>query len=563
MKYKLLGENNYNLNPIDTIFHNRGVDNIEELLSVNEQNATSFSNLKNIEYAVVCLLSHIEKNNEIFVQVDSDCDGYCSSAILINYLKHIFPQINIEWRLQEGKQHGINVADVPTDVKLVIIPDAGSNQSEEHKKLNEKGIDVIVLDHHECEQESEYAIVVNNQISPNYKTKALSGAGIVYKFCEALDKKLNINHADYYLDLVAVGNIGDMMDLRELETRYYVKKGLSQINNPLLQEIITKQDYSMNSIVNIHNVAFYVVPLINAAVRAASLTEKTDMMKSFMGYKELIYYKRKDIHEPIQVATARNLTNIRNRQNKSKDKGYSLLEDELLSIDLQKEKIIVMDVTDSLDKNLTGLVANQIAKKYKRPTILLRSINDTTFGGSARGYEKGEVQNLREFLLESKLFNFCEGHSNAFGIEIPKENTSTLKAYINETLEQEIDLDSFEVDFIIDSSEIDKKLVFEVSKFRDEWGSILKEPKIAIVNIPFTQENIRLVGKKIKNLKLVYNDIEFIKPFYKEEDFNALFNEGETFYIDIIGKCKLNEWNGKVYPQISIEEMEITDTLYF
>jgi single-stranded-DNA-specific exonuclease len=58
--------------------------------------------------------------------------------------------------------------------------------------------------------------VVNNQLSPNYPNKNLSGAGIVYKFCQALDNYINVKFADYFLDLVAVGNASDSMDLREL-----------------------------------------------------------------------------------------------------------------------------------------------------------------------------------------------------------------------------------------------------------------------------------------------------------------------------------------------------------
>lgn len=563
MKFNLLGENNYNLDPINTIFLNRGISNVQELLSVNEKNVTHYSKLKNIEKATSCLLSHIDKDNKIFIQVDSDCDGFCSSAILINYLKRIYPKINIEWRLQEGKQHGVKVKDIPSDTNLVIIPDAGSNQIKEHRELKEKGIDVIVLDHHECEEESKYAIVVNNQISPEYMTKGLSGAGIVYKFCEALDDKLNTNHADHYLDLVAVGNIGDMMDLRELETRYYVKKGLLQINNPLLEAIISQQEFSMKGIVNIHNVAFYVVPLINAAVRAANLSEKRDMMKSFLESKELVYYKRKDTYETIQVSTARNLTNIRNRQNKPKDKGVTLLEEKIVKEDLLKEKVIVLDVTDILDKNLTGLVANQISRKFKRPSLLLRSLNDKTFGGSARGFEKGEINNFREFLIESQLFNFCEGHSNAFGIEILKERIPYLKTYFNNNLLQDIELDCYEVDFVVDGSELDNSLVYEIAKYRDEWGSTIEEPKIAVTNIPFAKENISLVGKKIKNLKLFHNNTEFIKFYFKEDQFDEMFSDGETFYMNLVGKCKLNEWEGNVTPQLSIEGFEITDILYF
>lgn len=79
---------------------------------------------------------------------------------------------------------------------MLIIPDAGSNQYDLHEKLQERGIDTLILDHHECERESNVAIVINNQLSSKYQNKSFSGVGIVYKFCQALDDKLGIRLAD-------------------------------------------------------------------------------------------------------------------------------------------------------------------------------------------------------------------------------------------------------------------------------------------------------------------------------------------------------------------------------
>lgn len=563
MKFKLIGENNFDTYPIETIFRNRGVHNLNEFINIDESCIIHHSLLVNIYEAVNCLLKHVKKGSKIFIQVDSDCDGFCSSAILINYLSNQFPDIQIEWRLHDGKQHGVIVEEVPDDVGLVIIPDAGTNQFDEQSKLKEKGIDVIVLDHHDSDKFSEYAIVVNNQLSPEYRNKHFSGAGIVYKFCKALDEKLNVSIADNYLDLVSVGNIGDMMDLRVLETRYYVKKGLEQINNPLIKEIINKQDYSMGGIVNIHNVAFYVVPLINAAVRFATLEEKTNMMKSFLEYEEEVYYKRNDTYETIHTSVARNLSNIRNRQNKPKDKSIPVIENYILKNNLIEDKVLVINVTEMLDKSLTGLVANQIAKKYRRPVLLLRTTKDGVLGGSARGFEEGEVKDFKDFLTQSDLFTFCEGHGNAFGVEIIEDNINNLKEYIKDNLKEEIEIDSYEVDFIINSENLTNSLVSKVGQYRDEWGSVLQEPRIAIVNTEFNRENIQLYGKKKNVLKMMCGGIEFVKYYFNQEKFDELFKDGENFYINILAKFKVNEWNGYKKPQVVIDKLDIEDVLFF
>ena len=89
-------------------------------------------------------------------------------------------------------------------MKLVIAPDSSSNDYEVHQQLKEKGIDVLVIDHHEADKISENACVINNQLC-DYPTKSLSGVGMVYKFCSYLDSLLNKDYAEQFLDLVALG----------------------------------------------------------------------------------------------------------------------------------------------------------------------------------------------------------------------------------------------------------------------------------------------------------------------------------------------------------------------
>lgn len=560
MRYKLIGVNDYLINPIKTILNNRGITDIEKFLNLDESVVNDWRLLKNIEKAVDCLLTHIKAKSNIFVQVDSDADGYTSSAILINYLKSIFPNINIKWELQEGKEHGIILNKVPSETNLVIVPDSGSNQYEIHSALKKRGIDVIVLDHHECEKESEDAIVVNNQLSPEYPNKNFSGAGIVYKFCKAIDEHLGVNKADYFLDLVAVGNIGDVMDMRELETRYYVLKGLENINNSFIQALLRQQEYSIKGVVNITSIAFYIVPLINAAIRVGDKEDKVDMMKSFLESNETVFNEKKDMNETIQVATARRLYNLKNKQNRLRDKGVELIEKRIEEKGLLSNKALIVNVTDILDKNLTGLVATQISKKYKRPVLLIRQKdNSTIFGGSARGYEKGVLKDFKQFLQDINKFIFCEGHKNAFGFEIEAEKLIEVNNIINDLLKDvEIDVDKYEVDFIIPLEKLNPEIIYSIHKLRDIWGNNIEEPLIAVTNITVNKDDIQLLGKNKNTFKFKCRDIEFIKFNYNEETFNKLFN-GECFVIEVVGKCSVNQWDGKEIPQFIIEDFNILE----
>jgi single-stranded-DNA-specific exonuclease len=567
MKYELIGKNDYFLKPIDCILHNRGIVNVQSFLDVNESSVIHWSKLRNIERAVDCLLKHVENKTKIFIQYDSDVDGITSSSMLINYLKTVFSDVNIEWRIQEGKQHGVFVKTVPTDAKLVIIPDAGSNQYKEHKELRDMGMDVIVLDHHDCEEESKDAIVVNNQLSPEYENKNFSGAGIVYKFLKALDSKLSVNHADHYLDLVAVGNIGDMIDSRELETRYYMIKGLKKINNSFLKALIKKQDFSMGGIVNLINVAFYIVPLCNAAIRAGTKEEKEQMIRAFLESEEKIYYAKKDVDESIQVSTARLIGNIKNRQNRVRDKGVASIQERIEERNLLNNKVLIVNVTDILDKNLTGLVANQLVKLYKRPVLLVREKEGqkedepTLYGGSARGYEKGAIKDLKQFLTDTGKFVFCEGHPNAHGLEIEGEKLIEVNNLINEKLKDvEIDMDVHNVDFIIPANQLTDSLIKDLHKLRNIWGQKVDEPLLAIKGVSVNKDDVYLNGKKKNTIKFKYRGIEFVKFFTNEDTYNEIVSKGENLVFDIVGKASMNSWEGKDTPQVVIEDFEVVKT---
>lgn len=209
MEYKLISEKKDNLSVIQQILINRGIalKDIDHYLNTTENDNLDPFLIERIKDGAMILIKHINNNDKILLQVDSDCDGYTSSSLLLNYLYQLFPyyvQNNILYRFHSGKEHGIIVSTIPEDVKLVIAPDSSSNDYEQHKELSEKGIDVLVIDHHEAEKVSEYACVINNQLC-DYPTKSLSGVGMVYKFCQLIDKLLGKNIIDNYLDLVALG----------------------------------------------------------------------------------------------------------------------------------------------------------------------------------------------------------------------------------------------------------------------------------------------------------------------------------------------------------------------
>ena len=120
------------LTPIEQVFANRGIEpqNIKHYLNTTKEDILEPTLLENIDQGAKMLLKHIVRGSPMFLQVDSDADGFTSAAVLINYLYSRFPgtiQNNLKYRVHTGKQHGIILDTIPEDTKLLIVPDAGSS----------------------------------------------------------------------------------------------------------------------------------------------------------------------------------------------------------------------------------------------------------------------------------------------------------------------------------------------------------------------------------------------------------------------------------------------------
>ena len=236
---------------------------------------------------------------------------------------------------------------IPNDIGLVIAPDSSSNDYVEHEELAKRGIDVLVLDHHEAEEYSKFACVINNQMC-DYPNKSLSGAGVVYKFCCYLDKLLNSNYAEDFLDLATVGLIADVMPLKDFETRHLILKGMQGFRNPLLKTMVEKDDFHFGGkALTPFNIAWYIAPYINAITRSGTDTEKKVVFESmidFLAYQTVPSTKRghKGEFETRVEQAVRTCNNVKNRQTKSKDNAMFAVLDTIEKENLTENKILAI-----------------------------------------------------------------------------------------------------------------------------------------------------------------------------------------------------------------------------
>ena len=556
------------LTAVEQVLANRGIipANVEHYLHTTDEDILDPKSIMNMRSGVKMLIKHIAQNDKVLIQIDSDCDGYTSAAALINYLNCLFPgfvQNNVYYRIHTGKQHGIILDTVPADVKLVIAPDSSSNDYEEHRTLMERGVDVLVIDHHEADNISECACIINNQLC-DYPTKSLSGVGMVYKFCSYIDELMNVDYADQFLDLVALGMVADMMDLRDFETRHLITRGLENIRNPYFKGMVDKQAYSLKDGISPIGVAFYIAPYVNATIRMGTQEEKLMLFESMLDYRgyELVPSTKrgcKGQQETRVEQACRNCTNIKNRQTKARDAALETIERIIKEKNLLDNKILAIKLdTFAADKNLTGLIANQLMAKYQRPVLLLNKTEDG-WEGSGRGYDKSKFDNLREFLKESNLVLYAEGHANALGVGITDDNFSTFMRYANQELADFDFTPCYKVDFIFNGGDFRGKDIVEIAELKSLWGQGVDEPLIAIEHINVYGGNVTLMSAdKNPTLKITLpNGTSLIKFKSSQEEYEKLYSEVGCITINIVGKCERNIWNGIVSPQIIIEDYEI------
>lgn len=575
MEYRLRAPEFPIYTPVEQVLVNRGIpyDQINHYLNTTDNDILDPRLIPHLDEGAKMLIKHISQNDKVLIQVDSDCDGYTSAALLMNYLYCLFPSFvnnNISYRVHMGKQHGIIPDTIPEDVKLVIAPDSSSNDYEAHEYLNLSGVDVLVIDHHEADHISEYACIINNQLC-DYPTKSLSGVAMVWKFCCYIDMLLKTDHAQKFLDLVALGLVADMMDVRDFETRRLIDKGLQQIRNPYFRGAIDKDQFHFTNEITPIGVAFYIAPLINATTRVGTQEEKLMLFESmldFRGYELVPSTKRgcKGQAETRVEQACRNCTNIKSRQTKIRDNSLEKIEQIIVNQNLLSNKILIVQLDDLItDRNLTGLIANQLMSEYQRPVLILNKIENEdgtiTWEGSGRGYDKSRLKDFRGFLENNKYVMYAEGHANAFGIGIRDEDINAFIASTNSALDGFDFTPIYNVDFIYKSDELTPDEVIDIAGMKSLWGQGVEEAEIAVEGIKVHKDNIRILSPdKNPTLKIMLpNGINFMKFRSSEEEYNKLYSELGYVTINIVGECERNIWNNKISPQVMIKDYEIVD----
>lgn len=531
----------------------RTVEDCEKFMNVSLKNLYNPFLLKDMDTAVERIIKAIQRNEQIWIYGDYDVDGITSTTILKLFLEKIGGKIKyyIPDRMSEG--YGLNKEAIDYIVneggQLIITVDCGITAIDEVEYCNEKGIEIIITDHHLCESEipNALAVINPNRKDSDYPFKKLAGVGVAFKLIQAISTKLNIEIPfKEILPIIAIGTVADVVSLTS-ENRILVKEGLALINQTenkgvkALIEITGLKDKE----ITVGHIGFVIGPRINAAGRLSSAKTGVELLTS------------KSMDEALPLAKKLDKVNKERQEIEMKILKEA---EEIIRNDsrYEKEKVLVI-AKENWHHGVIGIVASRICEKYFKPCILI-AIEGDEGRGSARSIPTFDIYDGLSRL--SRLFNKFGGHKQAAGLSIDREKIDSFRKEINEIAEslltEEDMIDEIKIDDILKSKEIDYKIVDEL-KLLKPYG--IGNPSPLFVSRDVKVSNIKAVGNDGKHLKLsIEDDGQILDCIGFNLGYKTQYiNEGDK--VDIVFVPDVNLYMNETRLQLNIKEIFIKNKI--
>ncbi len=537
------------------ILYNRGIkkkEEIENFLKGDFNDLIDPFLFNNMKEAVEMVIEKIKNGERICIYGDYDADGITSSALLYELLTLFKADcfVYIPDRIKEG--YGMSIEGLKKVIKkkpsLIITVDNGIRNKEEIEFAKDKGIDVIVTDHHPAPEKSSDlpdCLIIDPQVKgERYPTDSLAGVGVAFKFAQALIENSKIPKqqkdtlAKRSLDLVAIGTVADCMVLLG-ENHILVKEGLKIVNNTRrvgLQELIRSAGIDKRTI-KAWNIGFQIAPRLNASSRMASAMAAFELLIS------------KNRNECKRLAEDLNEKNV--ARQKLTEEAVSAVEEQLREQEDKKIVVGVANAKDPFNEGIVGLVAGRITERYYKPCIVITKGADE-WKGSGRSIDEF---NLAEALEEcKKVLLKSGGHAKACGLSIEEGKIDDFTEMISKVAAR--DLRSVElkpkikVDTRIDVKEVNKRFVNKINDMAP-FGQKNPEPKFLSQDVQI--RDIVKMGSDDQHIKMRFNGI-WALAFGKADNFSN-YKIGDK--VDVVYTVGINEFNGRSEVQAKIIDIKL------
>ncbi|HDK5720187.1 TPA: single-stranded DNA-binding protein, partial [Staphylococcus pseudintermedius] len=463
----------------------------------------------------------------------------------------------------KGKIHGILIDRVLAEVEsgdLLIVTDAGSSDFNEHKQLHDNGINCIVVDHHLASEEETPAIIVNNQLSPEFENKGLTGSAMTYLFCKAYSDKYELKEPKELLDLAAIGLVADRADFSvDLGAYYMMRSGLKKqnIHSKLLKKVVEKNgNMEEDTDLNATDIGFNVAPIFNSVFRLGKPEEVEQVIHGMCEFDYEIYNSRKKINQSIIEEAYLRAMSVKRRQKKQEDEVMKKIKERINEKGSDKFKILIVNASGIIEDNgLTGLVAMKLVREYNKPVLLVKQKGEL-FRGSARNLSNSPIKDLNKFLTDTGKF-VCRGHANAFGVEFKLDDALEIQSLIeSELINVDFDDVEYEVDFIW-SNFVDMNAILDLAEQKDMWCNGIDEPLIYLKNIYMKKSDFNFIGKTGSTLKIQVQGVDCIKFRISEDEKSEIALAEDTVYVDMVCTASVNSYKGRNTPQLLIQDFTI------
>ncbi len=402
--------------------------------------------MKGMQEAVLRIEKAIQSREKILVYGDYDVDGITSTAILTRFLTENGAK-DVVYRIPDRQQDGYGLKSSAIDycqekgISLLITVDCGITSVEEVAYGREKGVDVIITDHHECKEMLPDAVAVLNpkQKDCPYPFKSLAGVGVAFKLLHGLVLSLGLDEENFfsaYIDIVSLGTVADVMPLID-ENRILVKNGLiylAKTKNPGLKALMAQAGVDVGRI-STGTVGFALAPRINAAGR---------IDEPSLGVELLLAENEADA-----VDKAKRLDEI-NRDRQAIEQ--EIFEEALLILEKNAatyaEDYVLVLAKDGWHSGVIGIVASKITEKFHKPCILI-SGDGTDCKGSGRSIKGFNLFEALSFSGEH-LIKFG-GHELAAGLTVAADKIDAFRVAINQYAKTVLSPEDFLPKLLIDT----------------------------------------------------------------------------------------------------------------
>lgn len=512
--------------------------------------------MKDMDKAVARVEQAIANKEKVIVYGDYDVDGTTSVAMMYSFLKSRIEQIEyyIPDRYSEG--YGISSKSIDYAIDngftLIIALDCGIKAVEKIADAKERGLEYIICDHHNPDDQVPPAVAVLDpkQVDCNYPNKELSGCGVGFKLLQAYCQKNNIEQDEIYdmLDILVVSIAADIVPIVG-ENRVMAYFGLKKLNtNPGigLQTIINLAGIADTEI-TISDIVFKIGPRLNASGRIEHGKKSVQILVSDDEEKSDLIGEEIDSYNEIRKTLDRDITQ------------------EALDMIEKSEELKSMNSTVLYNrdwhKGVVGIVASRVTEQYYRPSIILTESNGLATGSarSVRDFDLYEAIGKCSDLLES-----YGGHMYAAGLTLKIENIPAFRQRFEEIVTNQItdmqQTQTIEVDAKITLSEITPRF-YRILKQFAPFGPQNMAPVFVTEDV-YDAGTSRLVGKNQEHLKLdlVEPDVNsglFAGIAFNQKNAFELITSGSPF--DICYSIAENDYRGKTNLQLFIKDIKKRD----